>query len=107
MSKRNWKAVSLVLFSFLTPSALADDYPPADKTAVKAENPPSKPPSKLDGPSNQFWWPERLDLSPLRQQASKSNPMDSAFNYAAEFKKLDLAVVKKDIAQILKTSQDW
>ena len=40
--------------------------------------------------SNQFWWPERLDLSPLRQHASESDPMGKDFQYAREFKKLDL-----------------
>lgn len=57
--------------------------------------------------SNQFWWPERLDLSPLRQHAVESNPMGEKFNYAAEFKKLDIAAVKKDIEKMMKTSQDW
>jgi catalase-peroxidase len=42
------------------------------------------------GTSNQFWWPERLDLAPLRQHAPASNPMGPEFNYAAEFQKLDL-----------------
>ena len=57
--------------------------------------------------SNQFWWPERLDLSPLRQRASESDPMGKDFQYAREFKKLDLKAVKKDIAEVLTTSQDW
>jgi catalase-peroxidase len=57
--------------------------------------------------SNQFWWPERLDLSPLRQNGVESDPMGNGFNYAEEFKKLDLAAVKQDIAKVLTTSQDW
>ncbi len=57
--------------------------------------------------SNQFWWPERLDLSPLRQHGMESNPLKKNFDYAAEFKKLDLKAVKKDIEKILTTSQDW
>jgi catalase-peroxidase len=57
--------------------------------------------------SNQFWWPERLDLSPLRQRPSESDPMGKDFQYAREFKKLDLKAVKKDIAEVLTTSQDW
>ncbi len=57
--------------------------------------------------SNQFWWPERLDLAPLRQHAEKSNPLDGRFDYAKEFKKLDLKAVKKDIEAAMKTSQDW
>ena len=57
--------------------------------------------------SNQFWWPERLDLSPLRQHSSESDPMGKDFQYAKEFKKLDLNAVKKDIAAVLTSSQDW
>ena len=57
--------------------------------------------------SNQFWWPERLDLAPLRQHAAASSPLDSRFNYAQEFAKLDLKVVKSDIEKLMKTSQDW
>ncbi|MGE4132275.1 MAG: catalase/peroxidase HPI [Bdellovibrionales bacterium] len=57
--------------------------------------------------SNQFWWPERLDLAPLRQHAAESDPMGRRYDYAREFKKLDLAAVKKDIEKIMKTSQPW
>ncbi len=57
--------------------------------------------------SNQFWWPDNLDLTPLRQHSAESDPMGESFNYAAEFQKLDLAAVKKDIATLLTTSQDW
>jgi catalase-peroxidase len=56
---------------------------------------------------NQFWWPDTLDLSPLRQHAAESNPLGKDFNYAKEFKTLDLDAVKKDIAAVLTTSQDW
>ena len=56
---------------------------------------------------NEFWWPERLDLSPLRQHDAESNPYGKDFNYAKEFETLDLDAVKKDIADVLKTSQDW
>lgn len=57
--------------------------------------------------SNQFWWPDMLDLGPLRQHSEKSSPMDRNFDYAREFKKLDIKAVKKDIEQVMKTSQDW
>ena len=57
--------------------------------------------------SNQFWWPERLDLQPLRQHAAESSPMGKRFNYAKEFKKLDLNALKKDIKEVMTTSQDW
>jgi catalase-peroxidase len=56
---------------------------------------------------NQFWWPDRLDLSPLRQHAAESNPFGAGFDYAAEFRTLDLAAVKKDIATVLTTPQAW
>ena len=57
--------------------------------------------------SNQFWWPEQLDLSPLRQHGMESNPLGSDFNYAEEFASLDLAAVKKDIEALMTSSQDW
>ncbi|GAB4186221.1 MAG: catalase/peroxidase HPI [Wenzhouxiangellaceae bacterium] len=57
--------------------------------------------------SNQFWWPEKLDLSPLRQHGPESNPYGDDFNYAEAFAKLDLAAVKKDIEELMTTSQDW
>ncbi|MEZ0260745.1 MAG: catalase/peroxidase HPI [Alphaproteobacteria bacterium] len=56
---------------------------------------------------NQFWWPEQLNLQPLRQNALESDPMGQGFNYAQEFKTLDLAAVKKDIADVMKKSQPW
>lgn len=56
---------------------------------------------------NQFWWPETLDLSALRQNSAESNPESKDFNYAAAFKSLDLAAVKKDIADVLTNSQEW
>jgi catalase-peroxidase len=57
--------------------------------------------------SNQFWWPEQLDLSPLRAHAPQSNPYGDDFDYAEAFSKLDLAAVKKDIEALMTTSQDW
>jgi catalase-peroxidase len=59
------------------------------------------------GPSNQDWWPNQLKLDILRQHSSKSNPMGEDFNYAAEFKTLDLAAVKKDLRELMTQSQDW
>jgi len=60
-----------------------------------------------DYDNNKFWWPERLDLSPLRQNLPESNPYGKDFNYAKNFEKLDLKAVKKDISVVLKTSQPW
>ena len=58
-------------------------------------------------PSNQSWWPDQLDLTPLRQHSAQSNPMGESFNYAKEFAKLDLNAVKQDIKKVLTTSQPW
>jgi catalase-peroxidase len=57
--------------------------------------------------TNQNWWPNQLKLNALRQNSPLSNPMGEDFNYAEEFKTLDLAAVKKDIEAVLTTSQDW
>ncbi len=59
------------------------------------------------GTSNRDWWPNQLKLNILRQHSSLSNPMGEAFNYAEEFKTLDLDAVKKDIFELMVTSQDW
>ncbi len=57
--------------------------------------------------SNQFWWPENLSLSSLRDHSAESNPMGDDFNYAEAFASLDLDAVKADIETLMKTSQDW
>jgi catalase-peroxidase len=57
--------------------------------------------------SNQFWWPDQLDLSPLRDHDARSNPLGEDFSYAKAFGKLDMDAVKKDLNELLTTSQDW
>jgi catalase-peroxidase len=59
------------------------------------------------GPSIRDWWPNRLNLDILRQHTNKSNPMGEDFNYAEEFKSLDLDAVKKDLTALMTDSQDW
>ncbi len=59
------------------------------------------------GTSNKDWWPNQLNLSILRQHSNRSNPMGEDFDYAEEFKKLDLAAVKKDLEELMTDSQDW
>jgi len=59
------------------------------------------------GARNRDWWPNQLKLSILRQYSSLSDPMDAGFNYAKEFRSLDLDAVKKDIFSLMTTSQDW
>ena len=57
--------------------------------------------------SNQFWWPDNLDLSPLRDHGMESNPMGADFNYAEAFAAVDLDELKSDIAAVMTDSQDW
>lgn len=59
------------------------------------------------GTRNRDWWPNQLKLNILRQNSMLSNPMDASFNYAEEFKTLDLAAVKKDLTDLMTNSQDW
>ncbi len=60
-----------------------------------------------NGTRNNDWWPNQLKVNILRQNSSLSNPMGEKFNYAAEFKSLDLTAVKKDIFDLMTDSQDW
>ena len=60
-----------------------------------------------NGTGNRDWWPNQLKLNILRQNSSLSNPMGEEFNYVQAFKSLDLKVVKKDIVDLMTTSQDW
>ncbi len=77
-------------------------------SAFSAESPRKMETSKDDrGTTNQFWWPDLVDLSPLRQQGAESNPMGARFKYAQEFKKLNIEAVKEDIKKVMTTSQDW
>ncbi len=59
------------------------------------------------GTTNRDWWPNQLDLKILHQHDTKSNPMDKDFNYAEEFKRLDLKALKKDLYQLMTDYQDW
>ena len=63
--------------------------------------------SPRDGMTNKDWWPNSLDLSILAQNSSLSNPMGADFDYATEFAKLDLEALKKDVTDVMTTSQDW
>jgi len=59
------------------------------------------------GTLNRDWWPNQLRLEPLHQHSQKSNPMDGDFDYAKEFASLDFAALKKDLAALMTTSQEW
>ena len=64
-------------------------------------------PYPTEGGGNRGWWPDRLNLRILAKNPVEANPMGEDFDYAAEFESLDLAEVKKDIEELLTTSQDW
>lgn len=67
----------------------------------------SKKTTASRGTGNKDWWPCQLNLKILRQHSSKANPMDEDFNYAEEFKNLDLVALKKDLYDLMTDSQDW
>jgi catalase-peroxidase len=75
----------------------------------ESENPviPSLNPEPHRPRTNRDWWPNQLDLSVLHQHSPLSNPMDEDFNYAEEFKTLDLDALKQDLVEVMTTSQDW
>jgi len=68
---------------------------------------PSHAQAQAQSQSPQFWWPDQLDLTLLRQQAPQSNPYGDDFDYAEAFSSLDLAAVKQDLQELMTTSQDW
>ena len=102
----------LAVFGIAVMLAACGSKKPADRQEAKAA--PSPAPAATAAPpvegmprSPAFWWPEQLDLSPLRQRSPASNPLEADFDYGKAFAGLDLAAVKADIARTLTTSQDW
>jgi catalase-peroxidase len=75
----------------------------------ESENPviPSPTPQRTRPRTNKDWWPNQLDLSVLHTHSPLSDPMGKDFKYAEEFKKLDVEALKKDVEQVMTTSQDW
>ncbi|MEV5121274.1 catalase/peroxidase HPI [Streptomyces decoyicus] len=75
----------------------------------ESENPviPSPAPTSTRPRSNRDWWPNQLDLQILHQHSSRSNPMDEDFTYAEEFATLDVDALKRDVFEVMTTSQDW
>jgi catalase-peroxidase len=78
-------------------------------TGSESENPAIPAPTpKAHGPrTNRDWWPNQLDLSVLHQHSPRANPVGEDFNYAEAFKTLDLDALKRDIIEVMTTSQDW
>jgi catalase-peroxidase len=75
----------------------------------ESENPaiPSPSPKATRPKTNRDWWPNQLNLQVLHQHSPRSNPMGDDFDYAAEFKTLDLEALKRDVIDVMTTSQDW
>jgi catalase-peroxidase len=98
------KTVSRLLIACAVTAALNSALMPALAAAPQSTipgTPPGAPQSAL------FWWPDHLDLSPLRQHDARSNPLGGDFDYPKAFASLDLQAVKADIKKTLTTSQDW
>ena len=69
---------------------------------------PVHPAAAQDGaPTNDYWWPDRLSLEPLRQPLRESGPLDEDFDYAEAFESLDLEALKAELEEVMTTSQDW
>ena len=75
----------------------------------ETENPaiPSPTPKATRPRTNRDWWPNQLDLQVLHQHSPRSNPMGATFDYAQEFASLDVEALKRDVIQVMTTSQDW
>jgi catalase-peroxidase len=78
-------------------------------SASESESPaiPSPTPAPNRPRTNQDWWPNQPDLSVLRQHAGRANPLGQDFDYKEEFKKLDLEALKRDLDELMTTSQEW
>ena len=75
---------------------------------VLPANLPANPASPQHGaPTNDYWWPNRLSLDPLRQTSPESSPLSEDFNYAEEFESLDLDALVADLEELMVTSQAW
>ena len=81
----------------------------ATASVSESENPaiPSPTPKQTSPRTNRDWWPDQVALSILRAHSPRSNPRDKDFNYAKEFKTLDVEALKRDVIKVMTTSQHW
>ncbi len=93
------KLNKLILIASLALTGCFEDSKESSKESSKFSKGEAKP--------NEFWWPKKVNLAPLRQHSIESNPYGENFDYAKEFAKVDLDSLKKDIEKVLTTSQDW
>ena len=91
----------------VAPAAPLTTTPPAAAKGASVASAQDREKDKGLPRVNQFWWPDQLDLSPLRAHSPQSNPLGEDFDYAKAFSSLDLNAVKADIKKVLTTSQDW
>jgi catalase-peroxidase len=86
-----------------------DDTQNVTASVSESENPaiPSPRPKRVRPRTNSDWWPDQVNLSPLQQHSARTNPMGERFNYAEAFKNLDLDALKRDLIQMMRTSQEW
>ncbi|OMC35220.1 catalase/peroxidase HPI [Mycobacterium sp. GA-1841] len=95
------------------PADTSDARPPRSDAEThshsESENPViDSPKPKVHAPlTNRDWWPEQVDVSVLHRQNDKGNPLGESFNYAEEFAKLDVEAFKRDVIELINTSQDW
>ncbi|MFY9587536.1 MAG: peroxidase family protein, partial [Actinomycetota bacterium] len=85
------------------------DNKDSTQSVSESENPaiPSPTPERTRPRTNKDWWPNQLDLTVLRQGSPQSDPMGESFDYAEEFKTLDVEAPKRDLIDVMTTSQDW
>src|SRR5690242_21932221 len=81
----------------------------ATQSISESESPaiPAPSPKRTRPRTNRDWWPNQLDLSVLHRHSALSNPLDTGFSYPEAFKTLDLDALKRDLVEVMTTSQDW
>ena len=113
-TQSRWMMAILIASAGLLPTnaVVADDasaaqQPKAKCPVMNVTNGPAHRSTAAGAYGNHNWWPNQLNLDILHQNSAKSNPLGEDFDYAEEFKKLDLQAVKKDLEALMTDSQDW